>query len=161
MPTRFPQRPQSHRLEDESIAFLMRHLPHDWTCDRPQHDYGVDMRLGLASAGQVNGHQLVVQLKSSSSEPAGATVAVRLDVSSLNLLRNMLEVALLVKYVSTESEAYWLLLKDFAAHPLDGQKTITVRIPRANRVSASPWIQIARYVEAVHVRKLHANFPTT
>jgi hypothetical protein len=65
----------------------------------------------------------------------------------------MLEVALLVKYVAAENEAYWLLWKDIVP-PTADQQTFTVRIPRANRVSRNPWPQIERYVEFVHERKL-------
>lgn len=157
----FPQRPHAHRIEDESVNFFARCLPLGWTCDRPQHDYGVDLRIGLAQNGQVNGQQMVVQLKASvSAAPRDSnSVSLTLEVPTLNYLRNMLEVALLVKYVAEEKEAYWLLLKDFTAAPREGQKTITVRISRANRVSQDPWQLIATHVDAVHYRKLRANTP--
>lgn len=71
----------------------------------------------------------------------------------------MLEVAMLVKYIAAEKEAYWMLLKDFTAQPQPKQKTVTVRIPRENRISAQPWAHIAGHVQAVHFRKLHANVP--
>lgn len=160
MATVFPQRPIPHQLEDASIAFFTQHLPKGWTCDRPQHDYGVDLRVGLAAEGQVNGQQLVAQLKASTTAPIGETVAITLDVPTLNLLRNMLEVALLVKYIAAEQEAYWLLLKDFTGSPRDGQKTVTIRIPRQNRLSQDPWGQIAAHVQAVHFKKLQANVRT-
>ena len=154
---KFPQRPKEHQLEGESVAFVSGHLPPGWTCDRPQHDYGVDLRVGLAAQGQVTGQQRVVQLKASSDAEDGDTVAIRLDVSTLNLLRNMLEVAMLVKYSAAEREAYWLLLKDFPTKPRNDQKTITIRIPKSNRISANPWNAIATHVAAVHFRKLQAN----
>ena len=157
MATRFPQRPDSHQIEDESIAYFARHLPRGWTCDRPQHDYGVDLRIGLATDGYVNGQQMVVQLKASQSAPSGEDVVFIIEVQTLNYLRDMLEVALLVKYIADEGEAYWLLLKDFESMPSEDQKTVTVRIPRANRVSGDPWAAIARHVAAVHHRKLNAN----
>lgn len=157
MPTRFPQRPKTHQLEAESVAFVQAQVPHGWTFDRPEHDYGVDIRLGLAKNRQVTGEQLVVQLKASAVAPEGETVSVTLDTSTLNFLRNMLEVAMVIKYVAREQEAYWLLLKDFRSQPREGQKTVTIRIPRTNKLSARPWDQIARHVEAVHFRKLSAN----
>jgi len=159
MTTWLPQRPRAHELEDQSETFLRQHLPPGWTCDRPQHDYGVDLRVGLANDGQINGQQLIIQLKASDQSDASDWVSVRLDVPTLALLRGMLEVALLVKYISAEKEAYWLLLKDFTAQPKANQKTITVRIPKANRVSDRPWDQVAGHVQAVHFRKLHANVP--
>jgi hypothetical protein len=147
-------------LEDESETFLRQHLPPDWTCDRPQHDYGVDLRIGLANEGRVNGQQLIVQLKASDHSHSPDWVIVRLNVATLLLLRGMLEVVMLVKYVAADQEAYWLLLKDFTVHTAPGQQqTVTVRVPKANRVTANPWAEIAAHVRAVHFRKLRANVP--
>jgi hypothetical protein len=159
MTTNFPQRPLQHQLEAESTAFFSQHLPKGWVCDRPQHDYGVDLRIGLARGGRVNGQQLVVQLKATAAAPPGESVAFVLDVPTLNYLRTMLEVALLVQYVAAEQEAYWLLLKDFTSKPREGQKTVTIRLPRANRITGDPWVDIADHVEAVHYKKLRANTP--
>lgn len=142
------------------MVYFARCLPPGWTYDRPQNDYGVDLRIGLANNGCVNGQQLVVQLKASNSAPPGESLPFTLKVPTLNYLRNMLEVALFVKYVADEREAYWLLLKDFESVPREGQRTITVRIPRANRLSGSPWGAIATHVGAVHYRKLNANVRT-
>ena len=157
MAIRFPQRPAAHQLEAESVAFVQAQVPHGWTFDRPAHDYGVDLRLGLARHGQVTGEQLVVQLKASAVAKGGEAVTVSLDVPTLNFLRNMLEVAMVVKYVAAEREAYWLLLKDFGAQPREGQKTVTIRIPRVNKLSAQCWGKISDHVQAVHFRKLSAN----
>jgi hypothetical protein len=82
-----------------------------------------------------------------------------LDVPTLNYLREVLEVALVVKYVAAEREAYWLLLKDFTTQPREGQKTVTIRLPRANRITDDPWPHIAAHVQTVHYRKLQANKP--
>ena len=159
MAAQFPQRPRAHELEDQSENFFRQSLPVGWTCDKPQHDYGVDLRLGLANDGRITGQQLIVQLKASEVADAADSVVVRLEVAPLMLLRQMLEVAILVKYIAAEQEAYWLLLKDFTAEPRPGQKTITVRIPKNNRLSATPWPHIAQHVQAVHFRKLNANRP--
>lgn len=157
MATQLPQRPRAHQLEDESENFFRGALPPGWTCDKPQHDYGVDLRVGLAANGQINGKQLIVQIKASEAEANPNSVAIQLEVQTLILLREMLEVAMLVKYIAHEREAYWLLLKDFIAQPRVGQKTITVRIPKANRLSECPWEQVAEHVQVVHYRKLNAN----
>jgi hypothetical protein len=157
MATQFPQRPRTHQLEAESFAYLRTQVPPGWTCDRPEHDYGIDLRLGLARDGQVTGEQLVLQVKSSDKAPQGEAVSVSLEVPTVNLLRNMLDVVMIVKYVAQEREAYWLLLKDFTQEPRGGQKVMTLRIPRVNTLSARPWDHIANHVRAVHFRKLNAN----
>lgn len=52
-----------------------------------------------------------------------------------------------------------MLLKDFTAELIDGQRTVLVRIPKVNRLSANPWPLIGQRVQAVHFRKLNANRP--
>lgn len=159
MEHRYPQRPRAHELEDDSGNYFRRKLPLDWTCDVPQHDYGVDFRVGLAQDGRVNGQQMIVQLKAAENSDNPDYVAVKLNVRTLVLLRDMLEVAMLVKYIAAEKEAYWLLLKDFLIQPRENQKTITVRIPKTNRLSECPWVAVAEHVRSVHYLKLYANRP--
>lgn len=157
MATEFPKRPSQHQLADESVRFFRAHLPGEWTCDEPKNDYGIDLRVGLARDGGVTGEALVVQLKATAEAVEGNFVSMELATSALAYLRNLLEVVLLVKYVASEGEAYWLLLKDVENVPVEGQKTMTVRIPRQNRLTQNPWGDIANHVQAVHYRKLAAN----
>jgi hypothetical protein len=157
MAASFPQRPSQHQLADESVRFFQNCLPRDWISEEPKKDYGVDLRVSLAQDGNVTGQTLSVQLKASADATAGNFVTLGLAVPTLNFLRNLLDVVLLVKYVAAENEAYWLLLKDFEAQPAAGQKTITVSVPRKNRLTQDPWGYIAYHVAAVHHRKLCAN----
>jgi Domain of unknown function (DUF4365) len=159
MAARFPQRPQAHQLEDESETYLRGWIPPGWACDKPQHDYGVDFLVWLSEKGEVTGQRLAVQLKASHTATATDSVVVQLKTSTLLLLRDLLDVVLLVKYVAAEKEAYWLLLKDFTSDPRSGQHTISIRIPTANRISSAPWDTIAQHVKAVHYKKLNANRP--
>jgi hypothetical protein len=89
---RLPQRPRAHELEVQSEIFFRQNLPAGWTCDKPQHDYCVDLRIGLATDGQITGQQLVVQLKASEVANAADYVVVSLEVTTLALLRQMLEI---------------------------------------------------------------------
>jgi Domain of unknown function (DUF4365) len=159
MDTPFPQRPTSHQLEDKSKLYFRQCLPAGWTADEPQKDYGVDVRVQIAEETFLTGKALVVQLKATAEVEPGDSVALTLGVSTLNYLRSLLEVAMVVKYVEPENEAYWLLLKD-VPQPAEGQKTITVRIPKANRLSANPWPEIQGYVTQVHYKKLGAMHQT-
>lgn len=155
MSPKLPERPESHQLADESERFFRNCLPREWICDAPAHDYGVDFHISLVSDGHVTGRILLVQLKSSNAEAEGKSVSLRLNVSTVNYLKDMLGVVLLVKYVASEKEAYWQLLKNVPPPPED-QETITVRIPRANKLSQNPWTDIARHIENVQERKLGA-----
>lgn len=158
MSGQLPQRPEQHQLADESVRFFAACLPREWTHEERKKDYGVDIQVGIVRNNAVTGEELVVQLKSTSrADSGGDSVAVELEVPTLNLLRNMLQVVVLAKYVASEGEAYWLLLRDFTAVPAEGQKTMTIRLPRANRLSQRPWEQIGAHVAAVHHKKLAAN----
>lgn len=61
-----------------------------------------------------------------------------------------------VKYVESEDEAYWILLRDVQEPNDPGQKTMTVRIPRANRLSRIDWTDVQAHVQTVTDRKLAA-----
>lgn len=159
MTPRFPQRPESHQLEDESENFFRQSLPAGWICDRPNNDYGVDLVVSLANEGQITGRELIVQLKASQRSASRDYVVIRLRVTTLHLLREKLAVAMLVKYVREEREAYWLLLKDFTEHPGPNQRSISIRIPKSNALSRGPWQSVIQHVNAVHSRKLNANTP--
>jgi hypothetical protein len=155
MPTKLPQRHVSHQLEEESNQFFRSCLPKDWTCDEPDNDYGIDFRVGLADNGYLNGQALVVQLKASLRALDGKSVRVRMRVSTVNYLINVLEVAMLVMYVKEEKEAYWILLKDVPRAKQDAS-TITVHIPRSNVLSRMPWPSVTKHVNFVHNMKLGA-----
>src|SRR4051812_42380378 len=105
MVTRFPRRHTSHQLAAESERFFRQCLPQAWVCDVPANDYGIDFRVGLVAEDQVRGRALLVQLKASATAKEGETVPVRLASSTYNYLWDMLDVALLVKYVAAENEA--------------------------------------------------------
>ena len=151
----FPQRPFSHQLETKSRSYFRQCLPVAWTNDEPQNDYGFDIRVQIADENYLTGMGFVVQLKASQNADAGDTVKLTIKVSTLNFLRSMLEVAILVKYIEAENEAYWLFLKD-VPEPKNDQSTVTVAIPRVNRLSANPWPEIQGYVTKVHYKKLGA-----
>jgi hypothetical protein len=155
MASEYPQRPVSHQLEDESERFFRQCLPGSWICERPTPDYGVDLRVRIVDGVAVTPRSFLVQLKASGDAPQGDTVSTVLGVRTHNFLWDQLEVALLVRYVAQEKEAYWILLKDVPP-PDQNQETFTVHVPRANRISQQPWDQIAAYVADIHQRKLDA-----
>ena len=155
MPKIFPQRSESHQLEEISERYVRNALPRGWTCEKPQHDYGVDLRIDIFEDGDATGLELLVQLKASAESTAGETEVVRLRAPTYNHLWSKLQVVVLIKYIDAVKEAYWLLLKDVPA-PLNDQETFTVHIPKENRLSAIEWQGIQSYVRSVTGTKLAA-----
>ena len=115
MAKRYPTRSTSHELEELSERFFRSNLPTSWTCERPLHDYGVDLRVEIYEDGAATGLELLVQLKATAAATVGDAETVRLQTATYNHLRDRLQVAMLVKFVAAAREAYWLFLRDVAA----------------------------------------------
>lgn len=155
MSAQFPQRSESHQLEEASERYVRNALPRSWTCEKPQHDYGVDLRIDIFEDNAATGLELLVQLKASAESTEGETEVVRMKTATYNHLWSKLQVVMLVKYVEPINEAYWLLLKDVQV-PVADQKTFTVHIPKTNRLSAIDWQATQGYVRNVTDTKLAA-----
>jgi hypothetical protein len=151
----FPTRSESHQLEEISVRFFRSCLPKNWTAEKPANDYGVDLRVDLFEGNQATGLELLVQLKASAESNGRLTETVRLKTATYNLLWDKLQVAMLVKYIESEDEAYWMLFRDVPT-PSQDQETFTVYIPKANRLSDMPWPVIQAYVRRVTDTKLAA-----
>ena len=151
----YPIRSESHQLEEISERYFRERLPRNWAAEKPRNDYGVDLRVDIFEGSQSTGLELLVQLKASASSTGDDSETVRLKTTTYNLLYGKLQVTMLVKYVESESEAYWLLFRDIPT-PLQDQKTFTVHIPKANRISTILWPDIQAYVRSVTGTKLAA-----
>lgn len=150
----YPQRHPNHSLEERSVNFLRRYLPCDWNVNSVDRDYGKDMEIEICQNGRFKGLEFIVQLKSS-REPNNLNgyELQRLRVSTYNYLWDNLRVVLIVKYVESEDEAYWILLKD-VAKPSQEDDTFTIRIPRHNPLSQIDWNDIVDHVTDVTSKKL-------
>lgn len=96
-----------------------------------------------------------MQLKASAKPTGDKTETVRLKTTTYNLIWDKLQVAILIKYVESEGEAYWLLFKDIPP-PSQRQETFTIHIPKENRISMIRWHDIQTYVRSVTDKKLAA-----
>lgn len=155
MNAQLPIRDIARQREAASELFFQQHLPDGWIWDRPPNDYGIDGRVGVVDNNQVTGLELLVQLKASLNPSTANYERVRLDVSTYNYLMSALSVAMLVKYIASDQEAYWVLLRDVPA-PRQDQQTFTVRVPRANRVSTLDWQQLQARLGNIQGLKLGA-----
>jgi len=147
---KFPQRPWTHALETESETFFRQHLPVEWTMLNVRQDYGQDLLIEISEEGKMKGLGLIVQLKSSKTSTGNSThEKLILRTVTYNYLRNRLEVVLLVKYVSSEHDAYWLLLNDVQPPGNAEQEKFTVSIPKTNKLSELDWNVIVDYVRTI------------
>lgn len=151
----FPNRTDSHQLEELSERYFRQSLPKNWTVEKPANDYGVDLRVDLFEENKATGLELLVQLKASVHPTGTDTESIRLRTATYNHLWNKLQVAILVKYIESEGEAYWLLFRDIPS-PSQDQETFTVQIPKANRLSSIEWSEIQTYIRGITDKKLAA-----
>lgn len=146
--TTYPQRPDSHQLEEISERFFVNTLPRNWRSERPGGDYGVDRKVDIFEENNATGLELLVQLKSSHAASEGEYETIRLETPTYNLLWDKVQVVMLVKYVEVENEAYWLLLSD-VPEPNQAQNSFSIRIPKQNRLSSIDWQKIQEYIRQV------------
>ena len=153
----FPQRHNTHILEQQSETYLRAKLPQEWTVNRPQNDYGVDFQLGIAEDGELRGLELIVQLKASlDSTNHENREEIRIRTTTYNYLRKLLTVVMFVKYVANENEAYWILLRDIPGPNDPAQETFTVHVPKENRLSIIDWPGNIHLIRAITNLKLGA-----
>jgi len=155
MKRRYPVRPQAHNLEELSERFLEQALPRNWTSEKPEADYGVDLRIDIFEGEYPTGLELLIQLKASENSIEGENEQLRLKTATYNHLWDKLQVVMLIKYVAEENEAYWILLADVPV-PNQKQKTFTVSIPKTKMLSNIDWKCIEEYVRLVTDEKLAA-----
>lgn len=150
-----PQRPLAHNLEELSNRFFKRCLPNNWTTTTPQNDYGIDEIVHIFDGIYASPYELYVQLKSSENGNDNENEKVILKISTYNHLKHLLHVAMLVKYVAEENEAYWILLIDIP-EPNQQNETFTVHIPKANKLSEINWQEIENYIREIVDHKLNS-----
>jgi len=153
MNRRYPIRPQSHNLEELSERFFNEKLPKNWTSDKPEADYGVDLRVDIFEGQNATGLELLVQLKASENSSQNEYEQIRLRTATYNHLWDKVQTVMLIKFVVEDNEAYWLLLSD-VPEPNQEQETFTINIPKENRLSNIDWNRIEQYVREVADEKL-------
>ena len=149
-----PNRHNNHVLETESSKYFKFQVPNVWYIDKPEHDYGIDYIVNIATNNQVTGLSFSVQLKSKIKEKKEDIVTISLKHSTLGLFNTKLEPVLLVAYVQAEKEAYWYWYNDLKFDLTSSQRTYTVRIPKENKISLIDWEAISKYVKDIFSIKM-------
>lgn len=145
----YPNRHSSHTLEEKSAIFFKRNLPPEWNITSPNRDYGMDLSVEITENGVYRGLEVIVQLKASKDSNVQSDFERQgLKISTYNYLWGNLRVAMLIKYIEAEDEAYWILLKDIES-PNQGNKTFTVYLPRTQTLSTIDWNLITDYVKEI------------
>lgn len=153
MAKQYPQRSDTHQLEEASERFFNNSLPRNWRAEKPTADYGVDLQVDIFEGNDATGLELLIQLKASQDSHQEDTVTVRLRTATYNHLWDKLQVVMLVKFIEDENEAYWFLLSDVPG-PNQTQDTFTIHIPKDNKISSINWDEIQDYIRDVTDEKI-------
>ena len=152
---KYPQRINTHQLEELSERFFQNNIPKNWTCEKPSKGYGVDLRVDLFNGYYAEGLELLVQLKSSKKGTDKEHETVTLDVSTYNHLLDKLQVVILVKYVEEENAAYWVYLHE-VPEPNQKQKSFIVCIPKGNSIEGISWHETYQNIKNITGEKIAA-----
>ena len=150
---KYPKRINSHQLEELSERFFFNSLPRNWHSEKPEADYGVDIHVDIFENDNATGLELLIQLKSSHSASESDNETIRLKTTTYNYLWDKLQVVMLVKYIESENEAYWLLLSN-VPEPNQDQETFSIQIPKQNKISSIDWHNIQEYIRGVTSEKI-------
>lgn len=153
MATSYPKRPNTHQLEELSKRYFISHLPSNWVCEKPENDYGVDLKVDIFEDQNATAMELLIQLKSSQTSDEHEYETINLKTSTYNYLWDKLQVVMLVKFVAGANKAYWLLLSD-VDEPDQSQDSFTIRIPKNNDLETINWKEIEEYVRKIKDKKL-------
>ncbi|NNB84585.1 DUF4365 domain-containing protein [Corallococcus exiguus] len=140
-----PSRPRSHVLEDISRARIREAISREtgWVVEDLHKDYGEDLFVRIFKDGRATPLSFFIQAKSSESVPRNESaqwVPVRIDVSHLRHWEGFWEPVFIVMHDSATGQSYWESIHYYLASPegracLDSRrKSVTMRIPKANRL---------------------------
>lgn len=149
-----PNRHNNHILETESNKFFNAQVPNEWFIDKPEHDYGIDYTVNIASNNQVTGLSFSVQLKSKIKETDNESSLIKLKHSTLGLFNTKLEPVLLIVYIREEKEAYWCWYNELNIDLTLTQKTYSIQIPKTNKLSQIDWESVSKYVQGIFSIKM-------
>ena len=154
-----PKRTRAHILEGLSLRHIETILSPEWICRRVEDDYGLDLRVEIVADGQVTGLEFSIQLKATDDlKISGDDVLHRCNVSTAHYFLRRPEPVMYLVYDARGEAAYWLWVQPYLRE-LDktrprwrDQKTVQIRIPRANQLTPESAPAIADAVQAQWAR---------
>lgn len=142
-----PNRHSNHILETKSNKFFSNQIPDEWFLDKPEHDYGIDFTANIVINEQVTGLNFSIQIKGKKTEVKSESVLIKLKYTTLRLYATRLEPVLLVAYVDEDNEAYWLWFDEMDQDLTADSKTLTIHIPKNNKLSEINWEEVIKHVQ--------------
>ena len=157
---KFPKRLRSHAIGDAGVTSFKSNCPEEWVIHKPSNDYGWDLFIELPIGESIQGLGFFAQLKSSDIPTyikKNQFISVPLEVSTVNYLLSQPQPSML-SICDThlpEKPIYWVWIRE-AIIEIEGknvdwknQKSISFRVPTANRLSKDNTDSIVSYIKGV------------
>ncbi len=150
----YPIRHRNHVLENLSDINLRNFIPVEWVLNPFPHDYGTDYHCEVSKDGFVIGTNFTIQLKSKENEiDKNFIVITKIKRSTINRWLKRLEPTMLIVFVNSENELYWLWFEENTVDLSKKNKEFQIKVPRLNKLSEINWNNINEKLEAIFSRK--------
>ena len=153
------RRTRGHVIADLSVNHVERHvLLCGFTVERTTHDYGIDLEMTTYDRrGEIENGQVYFQLKATDAlkvSADGKEIFCRLDRRDLRVWLDEPWPLILIVYDAPADTAYWFYVqahfeKQPGFTPKSGSRTVTVRMPRSQRLDGIAVQKFARFRDAV------------
>jgi hypothetical protein len=140
-----PKRPKAHVVGYHAEQFVLFNLPREWISRQVSYDYGLDLNVEIVRNNRVTGKTFSIQVKALGEVKGKEDIRVRLKTSTINYMKERFEPVVLVVYVQSENDAYWIWANDLPES--DDQKTMSVIVPRKQSLLRTDWNKFAEDIE--------------
>jgi tetratricopeptide (TPR) repeat protein len=152
----YPQRSNTHTIEEESDRFFKRFLPLSWVANKPV-DYGLDYYIEIGEGTNITGKNFSVQLKSHEKLAVNNSVEIVLKRSTVNMYLNRLEPLLLICYIRENQDAYYDWFGSNTVDLTKDYQEYTIKINKSHKLSLLNWDDIIRDINKIFSRKFLLN----
>jgi tetratricopeptide (TPR) repeat protein len=157
----YPNRHNSHILENKSEIFFKQFIPPEWVLNKYQIDYGLDYNCEIVEKNQVIGVNFSIQLKAKKQERnKGFVIINNLKRGTIKRWKNRLEPIMIIVYIEKDNCAYWDWIYENTFDLIKTNNYYQIKINKKNRLNKIDWQEIENYVKRVFANKnsLH-DFP--
>jgi hypothetical protein len=153
------RRTREHVIADLSVCFVeWQALLCGYTVERMRHDYGIDLELKTYNEnGERESGDVLIQVKASDGlrlQKGQSAFAFRIERADLVYWLREKAPIILVVFDATKKRAYWCYVQQYFYQRTDfnifaAGKTVTLRIPIANRLNPAAMRRFARLRDRV------------
>jgi hypothetical protein len=154
------RRTREHVIADLSICFVeWQALQCGYTVERIRHDYGIDLELKTYNKiGERESGDILIQVKATDTLSLGdgqSTFSFRIERADLVSWLGETSPVILIVFEALKKRAFWCYVQQYFQAQKEfnifaAGKTITIRIPVANRLTPEAMRRFARFRDRIN-----------